>query len=167
MKKLFKNPKLTILFDRGKHEVLSRVVTGIISDQIPPDPHPSPGLWFLRPISAKITEDSTTLVWLWSIFNIISSEADKFHFLIHTLPYVFKKKIHNFLTSLTSKNNFLRTMTKLSLSEVNFTCAACMNKFHIYIFTSFEAYLISHLYGHVIVFRLYRNGRKVLFLSVD
>ena len=31
----------------------------------------------------------------------------------------------------------------------------------------FDAYLISHLYGHVIVFRLYRNGRKVLEFSVE
>jgi hypothetical protein len=46
----------------------------------------------------------------------------------------------------------MRTMSKLSISEVNFTYGAILNKFHIHIFTSFEAYLLSHLYGHVIIF---------------
>ena len=37
----------------------------------------------------------------------------------------------------------------------------------LYIFTTFEAYLISHLYGHVIVFQLFRDKSKVLEFSVD
>jgi hypothetical protein len=37
-----------------------------------------------------------------------------------------------------------------------------LSKFHLYIFTIFEAYHNSHLYSHVIVFRLYRNEKKSL-----
>jgi hypothetical protein len=54
-------------------------------------------------------------------------------------------------------------MTKLSLSEVNFTYGSWVNTFHLYIFTTFEAYLISYLYGHVIVLRLFCNGKKDLY----
>ena len=44
---------------------------------------------------------------------------------------------------------------------------AVVDKFYSYIFTTFDAYLIFNLYGHVIVFRLYRNEKKVLFFAVN
>ena len=52
-------------------------------------------------------------------------------------------------------STFLEKMTEFLLSGGNFRYWDYLSKFHLYIFTTFEAYRNSYLYSHVIVFRLY------------